>query len=199
VSVELIDHQRFIARVDLAFGDACWEWNGHRNDRGYGLIWHNGRHVRAHRVALILALGSIPDGLLVLHHCDNPSCVRPSHLFVGTQADNMRDMAHKGRGAFQLDPDKIPRGDAHRFRRDPELGRQSAAMMRERGDRARGERHGSAKLTAAEVQAIRLAYQSGDVKPTELGRRYGMSRNMIWRIVKGKSWRHINLNGEVML
>lgn len=82
--------------------DGCWEWNGRRNDRGYGLfaVTHAAAR-RAHRVIWELVNGPIPSGMVVCHRCDNPPCVRPDHLFLGTQADNMRDMQAKGRKANQ--------------------------------------------------------------------------------------------------
>lgn len=73
--------------------DACWEWVAHRNEDGYGTFQSG----LAHRTAYLIEFGSIPDGLYVLHTCDNPGCVNPKHLFLGTQQDNMDDMIAKGR------------------------------------------------------------------------------------------------------
>jgi hypothetical protein len=75
----------------------CHLWMGARNIWGYGRHKVDGKTCAAHRTAWGLANGSIPEGLLVLHHCDNPCCVNPDHLYVGTQADNMRDMFARGR------------------------------------------------------------------------------------------------------
>ena len=75
----------------------CWEWTGYRHPMGHGMIGDGRRLVYTHRVSWEITNGPIPSGLLVCHHCDNPPCVRPSHLFVGTQADNVRDMWAKGR------------------------------------------------------------------------------------------------------
>ncbi len=79
--------------------DGCWTWIG-ANDgrRGYGSIKVNGRNMKAHRVAWELANGTTPGDLSVCHECDNPKCVRPDHLFLGTSQDNARDMIAKGRG-----------------------------------------------------------------------------------------------------
>ena len=77
----------------------CIEWQGARNEKrgGYGVRRFRGRQWRAHRAAWVEAYGEIPEGMLVLHRCDNPPCVNVEHLFLGTQADNLADMTTKGR------------------------------------------------------------------------------------------------------
>lgn len=91
--------KRLWKRVDKSAGpDACWPWTGCRNPQGYGYIGDgNGKVTRPHRVAYELANGSIPAGLLVCHHCDNPPCCNPKHLFIGTHQDNADDCLRKGR------------------------------------------------------------------------------------------------------
>jgi hypothetical protein len=77
--------------------EGCWEWQGALFKTGYGAFNLKGQAVKAHRVAYTLAHGPFPDELYVCHHCDNPKCVRPDHLFLGTDLDNVRDAITKGR------------------------------------------------------------------------------------------------------
>jgi len=77
--------------------NGCWIWSGTRTKFGHGMFSVDGKQVYTHRLSWEMHNGPIPDGLHVLHRCDVPSCVRPDHLFLGTQADNIRDMVEKGR------------------------------------------------------------------------------------------------------
>jgi hypothetical protein len=86
---------RFWSKVGT--GNGCWEWLAAVNEHGYGRIRWEGRSQKAHRVAWMLWEGPIPAHLDVLHICDNPRCVRPAHLYLGTHADNMRDMFTRNR------------------------------------------------------------------------------------------------------
>lgn len=132
-------------------GPDCWEWQA-TNLNGYGLLGVNGRSVRAPRFSWELHFG---------HHCDNPRCVRPDHLFLGTNRDNMRDAFKKGRL-------RVPHGAADN----------------------RGERCGSAKLTAIQVKEIREKRDGGsELRPLSL--EYGISVTQVHNIVTRKKWSHI--------
>jgi hypothetical protein len=75
----------------------CWEWIGSKNDFGYGLLLIDKVQIRAHRYSYERSKGPIPRGLVIMHSCDNPPCVNPDHLSLGTRLENNRDAAHKGR------------------------------------------------------------------------------------------------------
>lgn len=101
--------ERFWAKVDKT--GECWVWTASKRTNGYGQIGSTGgrwRPLQAHRVSWVLHFGPIPDGLWVLHRCDNRPCVRPDHLFLGTVTDNNRDMVAKGRA---IKPEQHARGE----------------------------------------------------------------------------------------
>lgn len=89
--------ERFWSKVRRADGDNCWEWQAGRNAKGYGTFRVGEKTVLAHRLAFEMCVRTLDDEELACHHCDNPACVRPSHLFAGTVSDNVQDMMRKGR------------------------------------------------------------------------------------------------------
>jgi hypothetical protein len=113
----------------------CWLWIGSIDGRGYGRIIMGGRHLIAHRHVLKLAGVSVPDGSVVCHKCDARLCVRPDHLFVGTQADNMRDMHAKGRAAVgeRMPTASLTDAQVRGIRFLATLGRKQNTMARQYG------------------------------------------------------------------
>lgn len=91
---------RFWEKVRRAFDDECWEWLACKDTYGYGHIKSEGKTLGAHRVSWELHFGLIPEGMCILHSCDNSSCVNPLHLFLGTKAANAADRDTKGRGVY---------------------------------------------------------------------------------------------------
>ena len=168
----------FWRHVDKAPGDACWLWTASRNPKGYGQFHFRDRSTHSHRVAWELTYGPIPEGMWCLHHCDNPSCVRPDHLFLGTAADNTADMMSKGRHGGEVFPAYKIAGDRHWTRRHPE-------------NILKGEDIGTSRLTEQQVLEIRAKYAAGEFSKASLAREYGVVHHTIRSIIARKSWRHI--------
>lgn len=87
---------RFWSKVDIRGPNDCWRWTA-CHIRGYGVMWHDGNNKRANRISYFLAHGQLPADLVVMHSCDNPACVNPAHLSLGTHADNIAERNAKGR------------------------------------------------------------------------------------------------------
>lgn len=91
--------ESFWMKVHKKSDNECWEWTASVGSPGYGQLWMGDTYIGAHRFSYELHIGKIPDGLWVLHKCDNRKCVNPNHLFLGTQQDNETDKVSKGRQA----------------------------------------------------------------------------------------------------
>ena len=134
--------ERFWEKVDTTDVNGCWPWLAHRTTDGYGRIAVGGvrsetrpRMALAHRVAWEFCYGEIPAGLCVLHHCDNPPCCRPDHLWLGTDQDNSDDKMLKGRASHtpsvrgeDQHMAKLTRDDVLQIRQRIEAGEVQAAI-----------------------------------------------------------------------
>lgn len=137
----------------------CWEWSGHRNNKGYGAM-SQGR--LAHRVAWEEANGPIPPGCVVCHHCDNPPCVNPEHLFLGTQRDNLRDASGKRR-----------------------LSPTSLTNLRGRSVGYTSEKR---RFSDEQVACIRSRYAEGE-RQVVLASEFGVAQGIISSIVRRETYR----------
>lgn len=172
------DIKRFWSKVDkdrsqtFYNGTRCWEWTeGQHKNGGYGAVWIGNKGRRAHCVSYEIAYGDITsEKPFVLHHCDNPLCVNPQHLFLGTHQDNMADKVSKGRQAH---------GETHGAYTHPE-------------SRRIGESNGRAKLTKENVVEIRGRYGrfgKGGETLKQLAKEFDVTFALIAKIVKKELWK----------
>lgn len=195
--------ERFWAFVDRPDEepDTCWTWTGTTTWRGYGSFDRTG----AHRVSYWLATGDEPGPMVVMHRCDNPPCVRPSHLRLGTHQDNMADMKAKGRSHREF---VVTDDQAAEIRRRYLDGEKSRALAHEYGLsgsqtrrilsgqsrgpveapewKVRGFRQPGTKLTNDQVREIRAAYAAGGVTMRALAERYGINSGYMSDLVNRK-------------
>jgi len=178
----LTTEQRFWLKVDRSGREgACWEWLAYRDRGGYGMISVRGRMVLTHRFAYELTFGEIPDGLCVCHRCDNPGCVNPKHLFLGTHQENMNDRGTKGRQVTiggenhwtRFHPERVASGDRNGSRLHPE-------------SRPAGAKHSrpNAKLTEDQVREIRSRTDHQRLCALE----FNVPQSTVSRIRSRKSW-----------
>lgn len=162
---------RFWPKVSLTANDElCWNWNGWIRSvkKSYGRFSIGNIVVSAHRVAYYLFYRVDPKELQVLHHCDNPNCVNPKHLFLGTNSDNIADKVSKGRQA-----------------------RNEGWSKGKLSPKIQGSLNPSAKLDEIKVLSIRGEHNNGGVTIQSLATKYDVSKKLILNIVHKKSWRHI--------
>jgi len=156
---EIWDH------IEIKDLSSCWIRTKGKANYGYGIInTPERKQFRVHRLVWLSVFGGIPEGLFVLHKCDNPPCCNPYHLFLGTQADNIRDMIEKGR-----------RG---------KTGYKPGSQI--------GEKNYRSKLTEEDVREIRFYLGSG-ISHESISIMFDVSRGLITQINTGKIWNHIDM------
>ena len=178
------DIDRFWSKIDKTPNpNGCWIWIAGKDKDGYGFFKLNGKTIRAHRFSYEIHYGKIPNGLNVLHHCDNPTCIRPHHLFLGTCQDNSNDMKIKNRQAKGSKhgsikhPERLSRGDKHYWHLHPEI--------------KFGEKNPNNKLTNEQVLEIRHKYIPRKYGHKILAKEYNVHPHLIYLILKNKNWKHI--------
>lgn len=182
----------------------CWIWTGSTNQTGYGQM-HLGslsdgtrRPQLAHRIAWVITHQEIPDGLYVLHRCDVPSCVNPSHLWLGTADDNSKDMVAKGRHYSLTHPELVPRGEqSGRYTHPERTSRGDSHYARLHPEKlARGERVGSAKLTEAKVKEIFELRELGWTT-VAIGHHFGIDHTTVGDILHRRLWKHVPIEEDL--
>lgn len=166
--------------LNVTMGDGCWPRSGTKANGGYSTIKIRGKIVRAHRYSYESFVGPIPEDKFVCHHCDNPACVRPDHLFLGTPKDNSHDMMRKGRNMHVTKPETLARGDKNGTRTQPETVR-------------KGEKIEWHILTDSTVKEIREEYWTDGISGSVLSDKYRVFLSTIYKCVAGYTWKHIPL------
>lgn len=153
----------------------CWLYTGPKGGKNYATFRPYGS---VHKLSFRLHKGEIPSGMLVCHKCDNPQCVRPSHLFLGTHKRNTEDMVSKGRHGSRTHPERWPRGNTHPLHRDKNLA-------------ARGVQNGNARLTELQVIAIKKMMTARSLTQHRIAEKFGVSKSTVIRIRNGVFWKEL--------
>lgn len=167
------DVDRFLECATQGEPEACWPWGRLSNCRGYGICYIGAPHLKGRKTMPVLATRlswvlanrkDIPEGLMICHHCDNPQCINPSHLYAGTAKDNFNDAINRGR----IDPNAFANGP-----------------------KAKGEGSGKSKLTEAQAREIKTRYAAGGVLMKDLAAEFGVNKSTVTGVLNGRVWKHV--------
>lgn len=150
-----------LSKINKDVVNGCWNWQGATGFKGYGRIKFEQKVYLSHRISFLVFHGEDPGKLFVCHKCDNPSCLNPDHLFLGSRSENMKDCSAKGR-----------------------------LYKNKKEDVVFGEDVGSSKLKNSDIEKIRNLLADG-WKQARIARLFGVNRSQINRIFSGKSWNRI--------
>lgn len=160
--------KRILDRLDRS--GECWLWTGALDASGRGRVWRNGKLTIHHRAVWEILVGPIPAGALLCHHCDNPTCGNPAHLYVGDSKTNVDDMVRRRR---------------HWMHRDPKKSAEIGRVLGSSNTWARGAANPKAKLTPEQVKEVSQSREQTKI----LAGRYGVNRTTTQRIRSGDLWK----------
>jgi len=156
------DLERFWTKVDIRNWDECWEWLAQKDKDGYGRIKIKKKCLRAHRFSFFIHNGFVDKNLYVCHSCDNPSCVNPHHLWIGTNRDNQNDLVEK-----------------------------SKIINKKNKSKNMGEKSHLSKLKEEDVIAIRNLYLDKSILIKDIANKFDITITNVQDIVKNKTWKHV--------
>jgi len=200
---------RFLDKIEKT--ETCWIWKAGLYKNGYGQFWKDGRQKSAHRCAFEIFKGNIRDGMCVCHTCDNPRCVNPEHLFLGSHKDNSQDASIKNR-TCKFDKNKwgkLTKDQSLECFRLYESGRSQTEIAKKFNihqatvwkhlrkyipslGKLEGEKNNNSKLTTEQILSIRKEYVPFKNSCKKLSIKYGVHLDTIERIIKKKTWKCVS-------